>query len=29
VVEGDLDWDAPDANQKLAELANDLPRDAK
>ncbi len=29
VVEGDLDWDAPDANQKLAELANDLSRDAK
>ena len=29
VVEGDLDWDAPDANHTLAELANDSPRDGK
>ena len=29
VVEGDLDWDAPDANHKLAELANDSSRDGK
>lgn len=29
VVEGDLDWDAPDANHALAQLANDSPRDGK